>query len=164
MLIERFLKGLPMKFRLLIGTSLLALALGVGGCVSDGQPALFPNPDPNLRKSSAQLAADAAKRAYEADAPKGGQAAARAQYELMDHRFDIVNLSDADWDNVEVWVNQKYVVFVPRMQKNEDKRLDFEMFFDRDGHHFSTEGGKTPVQSLELYRDGKLFTVPATLQ
>jgi hypothetical protein len=152
-----------MKMRMLIGLSLLCLIFSAAGCVSDGRPALFPNPDPNLRKSSAQLAADAAKRSYEADAPKGGQAAARAQYELMDHRIDLVNLSDADWDNVEVWLNHSYVVFVLKMEKNADKRLDFEMFFDRDGHHFSTVGGKTPVESLEIYRDGKMFTVPTTL-
>ncbi|MDP9173400.1 MAG: hypothetical protein M3O30_05985 [Planctomycetota bacterium] len=148
---------------MLISATLFCLALG-SGCVSDGQPALFPNPDPNLRKTSAELAADAAKRAYESDAARGGQAAARAQYELMDHRFDLVNLSDMDWANVEVWINQKFVVFVPEMQKGVDKRLDFEMFFDKDGHHFATDGGKNPVQNLEIYRDGKIFTVPATLE
>jgi hypothetical protein len=138
------------------------VAAGIIGCSTDGHPSFLPNPDPALRKTSAELASDAAKRNYEADAPRGGQAAARAEFELMAHRFDVVNLSDTDWNDVEVWVNQQYVILVPAMPKEQDKKLDFEMFYDRDGHHFDTQGGKNPIKTLEIYRDGKLFTVPAT--
>jgi hypothetical protein len=138
-----------------------AIAAGVIGCSTDGRPSFLPNPDTNLRKTSAELAADAAKRTYEADAPRGGQAQARASFELMSHRFDLVNLDDTDWTNVEVWVNQQYVVFVPVMQTEKDKKLNFEMFYDRDGHHFDTQGGKNPIKTLEICKDGKIFTVPA---
>jgi hypothetical protein len=139
----------------LLGAALLC------GCASDGKPSTLPNPDPNLRKTSAELAADAAKRGYEASAPKGGEAIARAQYELMSEQFDVVNLSDTDWTNVELWVNQNYVLFIPAMQRNSDKRVDFQMLFDRDGHHFDTQGGKNPISTLEVFRDGKIYTVPA---
>ena len=81
----------------------------------------------------------------------------------MSGNFFFVNLSDADWSGVEVWINQKYVLLVPSMPRNIAERLDFTMFFDHDGHHFDTQGGKNPLQSLEIYRDGKMFTVPATL-
>lgn len=154
-----------MNHRMLLGAMLaLALILGAAGCASDGKPSFLPNPDPNLHKTSAELAADAAKRNYEASAPRGGLADARAQYELMSRRVDIVNLADADWDHVEVWINQNYVVFVPIMQKQEDKKLDFEMFFDRDGHHFDTDGGKNPIKTVEIFREGKMYTVRTNME
>ncbi len=140
-----------------------ATALALAGCSSDGAPSLFPNPDANLHKNSAEFAADAAKRNYESDAPRGGAAEARAQYELSHRRIDLVNLSKEDWSNVEVWVNQKYVVFVPEMQADIDKKLDFEMFYDQDGHHFDTQGGKNPLQTLEICKDGTLYSVKAVL-
>jgi hypothetical protein len=149
-----------------IGGTVLAAAIvaGISGCSTDGAPSLLPNPDASLRKSSAELAADAAKREYENQAPRAGSADARAQYELMQRRLDLVNLSKGDWSNVEVWVNQKYVLFIPRMQQGVDKKLDFEMFYDRDGHHFDTQNGKRPFQSLEICLDGKLYSVTATME
>jgi hypothetical protein len=147
------------------GTMLAAaMALGLAGCSTDGAPTLFPNPDANLHKNSAEFAADAAKRNYESDAPHAGNAEARAQYELTQRRVDLVNLSQDDWSNVEVWVNQKYVVFIPAMQKDVDKKLDFEMFYDRDGHHFDTQGGKNPLQSIEICMDGKVYSVKAVME
>jgi hypothetical protein len=153
-----------MKSKINLGCCLIALTLTalLCGCASDGKPAILPNEDKNLNKTSAEFAADAAKRNYEADAPQGGAATARAEYELMDRYFNIINLSDTNWTDVEVWVNHAYVVFLPQMQKNVDKRLDFGMFFDRQGHHFDTNGGKNPITSLEVYRDGKMYTVKAT--
>jgi hypothetical protein len=136
----------------------------VWGCVGEGESAPLPNSDPQLRKTSAQRAADAARRNYENDAARGGQASARAQYNLMSRNFDFVNLSDEDWPRVEVWVNQKYVLFVPIMEAGKTKRLDFEAFYDQNGHHFDTEDGKNPLQTLEIYHDGKIFTVPAVLE
>lgn len=142
----------------------LALAAGAALVGCDGEPALIPNSDVSLRKSSAMFAADAAKRHYPADAPRGGEAAARADYEPMIKQIDVVNLSDTDWEGVEVWLNGKYVVFLPKMEKEMNKIVNYQMFFDSDGHHFDSDNGKNPVQKLELVRDGKLYTVPLQLQ
>jgi hypothetical protein len=140
------------------------LSAGIWGCVGDGEPTLLPNADPALRKNALQLTSDAARRSYEASAPRGTDPQARAQYNLMSGNFELVNLSGQDWTNVEVWVNQTYVLFVPKMEMNVAKRLDFNMFYDQHAHHFATEDGKTPLQSLEIYHDGTLYTVPATME
>src|SRR5580704_4487169 len=87
--------------------------LSLPGCMGDGTPTLLPNSDSNLRHSSTEFAADAAKRNYEANAPKGDTAVARAEYNLSERQFDVANLSSQDLKNVEFWVNQKYVVNVP---------------------------------------------------
>ncbi|HEX4055962.1 MAG TPA: hypothetical protein VHX86_16990 [Tepidisphaeraceae bacterium] len=144
---------------------LLAMAISLtAGCTGDGRPTILPNSDPALRKTSAELAADSAKRAYEYNAPKAQQQIARAQYNVMDRWFDVANLSDADWKNVEVWVNQKYVVNVPDFTKYSGERLNFELFYDQDGHHFETDRGANPVQTLQIYHDGKMYDVVATLE
>lgn len=82
----------------------------------------------------------------------------------MDRWFDVANLSDSDWQNVEVWVNQKYVVDVPDFNKFSGERLNFELFYDQDGHHFETDRGANPVRSLQIYHDGKMYDVVATLE
>src|SRR5688572_25257157 len=89
--------------------TMLALAMlmlaAMAGC--EGRPTIFPNPDPTLRKSSTELAADAAKRQYPADAPRVKQTNARAQVAYTLNRLEVLNFSGADWDGVEVWVNRK---------------------------------------------------------
>ena len=123
-----------------------------------------PTPIPRLRKSSTELAADAAKRSYEIDAPKAGAAIARAQYNVMERQFEVANLSNSDWQNIEVWVNQRYVVCVPQFDRNTGKTLNFELFYDAQGHHFETDHGNNPVRSLQIYQGGKMYDVVATLQ
>jgi hypothetical protein len=134
------------------------------GCMGDGQPTLLPNADANLRKTSTQFAADAAKRSYEADAPKAGVPLARAEYNLTERQFDVANLTSMDLKNVEFWVNQKYVVNIPEFAPNSGKTLNFELFYDSDGHHFATDHGNNPIRSLQMYQDGKMYDVVATLQ
>ena len=54
-------KDLAMKMQdAIVLWALSVLALGLGGCA--GRTSLFPNSDTNLRKTSAEFAADAAKR------------------------------------------------------------------------------------------------------
>src|SRR5215217_3536484 len=111
------------SFLLMIAVAVLA------GC--SGRPSLIPNADQSLRKPSSQFAADAAKRhPYKTDAPRGGEAVARAQVGYTLNQLDVVNLSQEPWTDVEIWVNQKYVVFVPRMEPNKLKTLNFQMLFD----------------------------------
>jgi hypothetical protein len=132
----------------------------LAGC---NNPTLLPNSDPNLRKTSTQFAADAARRhPYKYDAPSGGEALATARYNLTYNTIQILNYSDEDWTDVELWVNQCHVVYIPRLQKGEAgaKLIPFTMLFDDSGNSFSTDNGKNPIKSVTLYRKGKMYTVP----
>jgi hypothetical protein len=140
--------------------------LGAGmtfGCA--GRPALLPSTDPNLRKTMTEFAADAAKRhPYKSDAPRGGEALARASIEYTFKTFQILNYSDTDWQDVEIWVNQNYVVFVPAIPhgKEGSKLIEFSMLFDEKGNYFKTDGGKVHIDQLEVLRDGKMYTIKTT--
>jgi hypothetical protein len=151
--------GLTLTLLSLIGSVALftAAALSVVGC--NGQPSLLPNSDTSLRKESTAFAADAARRQYPAQAPRVANAPFRAEVGYMLKQFDVANIGTNDWNNVEVWVNRKYVVFVPKYEAKTDKTLNFQMFFDADGNHFDTNGGANPVKSLELCYDGKIYPV-----
>ncbi len=138
---------------------LLAL---VSGCTN--RPTLMPNPDPTLNKTSSQFAADAVSRfPYKSDTPSGGEAVARAQVGYSFNQVEIINLSDQTWNNVEIWVNQKYVVLVPRMEPKVLKRIPFEILFDDKGNHFPTDNSKVLVQTINMLRDGKMYTIPTQL-
>jgi hypothetical protein len=134
----------------------------IGGCA--GRAELLPNPDPTLRKTAAQFAADAAIRhPYKSDAPRGGEAMARAQVGYSLNRVELVNLSDTEWNDVEVWVNQSYVVFLTRMEPGRLKRLPFQMLYNERGQHFPLNNRKVLVERVELYRDGRMYNVPLQL-
>jgi hypothetical protein len=147
--------------------TLLAMILLASGCA--GRAALIPNKDPTLRKTSAQFAADAAKRNYPAAAPRGGEAAARAEVDYTLKELRVGNLSPEDWINVEIWVNQKYVVFLPSFphaNKGEGYRhLNFQLLYDNQGNYFPTSyvGNSMRIDKVELFRDGKLYDVPVRL-
>jgi hypothetical protein len=133
----------------------------ITGC--SGRPSLFPNPDPQLRKSSAEFAADSAKRfPYHADAPRS-KMTSRAQVGYTANALEVVNLSGEDWHNVEIWVNRQYVVFVPYWKDHELKRLHFQMIFDDKGHYFPIDNLKTRVEQVEAFIDGKMYDIPTKL-
>jgi hypothetical protein len=146
--------------------AIFVMAFGTfAGCA--GRASLLPNSDPALRKTSTAFAVDAASRfPYKADAPSGGAAIARAEIGYMLKRIDLVNNSADTWTNVEVWLNEKYVVFIPTMKPHDLKELPFQMFFDNQGNYFPRENS-TPsealVKEIELYMGGKLYTVPLQL-
>jgi hypothetical protein len=145
----------------LILTSSLFIA-GIAGCA--GRTSFVPNIDPRLRKSSTEFAAEAVKHfPYPANAPRGGDAQARAVIGYMLDRIDIENLSDEDWSDVDVWVNQQYVVHVPVMEKNLLKRLDFQMIYNDAGQYFPTDNSKTLVNKVEILRGGKMYDVKPQL-
>ena len=141
----------------------MVFAGGLAGC--DGRPALIPNKDSSLQKSSVKFAADAAKRTYEADAPSGGEAAARVEVNYTLKEIELGNLSAEDWTNVEVWVNKKYVVFMPLLPKQNKgdgyRHLNFEMFYDNQGDHLPTGlfSTKTRIETVQVFRDGKMYDV-----
>lgn len=131
------------------------------GC--EGRPTLFPNSDPALRKTSTEFAADAAKRfPYPIDAAKAGAAPARAEIDVMMAQLQILNSGDDDWKDIDVWVNQSYVCHVPLIPKGKQKveTISFAMLYNAKGDYFSTEGGKNPVNRIEVLRDGKLYNIP----
>jgi hypothetical protein len=139
------------------------MAVGVvAGC--SGRTSLFPNSDKNLRKTPAEFAADAAKRTYPASAPRGGDAQAQA---AIDHgvlnRIDVSNLSDETWNNVELWVNEKYVVVIPEWPGKRLEQINFQMLFDRDGKAFPIDNKNIRANKVEIFRNGKLYNVPSRL-
>jgi hypothetical protein len=138
---------------------IVAMAVGMtGGC--SGRTTMFRNSDPALRKSPAQHAADAVKLfPYKADAPRGGEAVARAHVGYSLDRVEIVNLSEQDWNDVEVWVNEGYAILIPTMKRHELKILDFRMLYNDKGTYFPTDNRKVLVNKVEIYRDGKMFDV-----
>lgn len=145
-------------------TLLFAAALAtLAGCA--GRPSLIPNSDPALRKTSAQFASDAAKRQpFNASLPSGGTAKGRAQVGYGRDVIELVNLGTEDWQNVELWANRKYVVFIPRVRAGADRvtKIDFQMMFD-DKHHSFPVNNATPermLRQLEIVRDGMVYTVP----
>jgi hypothetical protein len=144
---------------LLLGATLLTI---FAGCA--GRPQILPNQDKALRKTSAEFAADAAKRhPFKADAPSGGVIAARAQVGYMADVLDVANLSDTDWNNVEVWVNKAYVVHIPLMEKQKLKHLTFQMLFNDSGQSFPINNQTVRIESVQLYMDGKMFDVTTKL-
>lgn len=140
------------------------LGIILTGCM--GRPSLLPNADKTLRKTSAQFAADAAKRhPYKTDAPRGGEITGRAQVNYVLDQLEVVNLSDNDWQNPEIWVNKKYVVFVPIVEKGapRTKVLPFRMIFDDSGNSFPTDNSQIRIDTVEVYMDGKMFDVKTKL-
>jgi hypothetical protein len=141
-------------FRYWLGALIGVAAIGCEGTVS-----LLPATDSSLRKTPAAFAADAAKRQYESDAKKVPDTEFRADYALILRQIDLANISAQDWDNVEIWINGTYVVYVPHFEKKTDKTLYFTMFYDRNGRHFDTNFGQNPIKSLEVFRSGAMFSV-----
>ncbi|HZL33972.1 MAG TPA: hypothetical protein VFC78_01600 [Tepidisphaeraceae bacterium] len=146
---------------------LIAGLLGLGvlaGCAQ--RPSLFPNSDKSLNRKSAQFAADAARRhPYKSNAPRGPEAQGLADYNLMSGRIQILNASDQDWKDVEVWVNHDYVCWLPIIEKGKArvKTINFKMLYDANGNHFRTNGGKNPLETVEVYCDGKMHNLPTKL-
>jgi len=117
-----------------------------------------------LRKPSTAFAADSAKRfPYKLDAPRAGSAKARAQVGYALDVLEVVNLSEEDLANVELWVNQEYCVFLPRMEKNRLKKLTFQMLFNEKGYSFPTDNKLLRINKLEMFWDGKMYDVKLQL-
>jgi hypothetical protein len=106
---------------------------------------LLPNSDKSLRRTPAQFASEAAKRTYQVDLPDGGTARARAEVAYDLNTIQILNDSEEDWTDVEIWVNRKYVVHVPRIEagRKRVKSLTFLMLYDDQGNPFP-EGQPPP--------------------
>jgi hypothetical protein len=162
----RFMARTWHRARLAIAVVAMAALVGLGGC--GARLPLLPNSDPALRKKPADFAADAALRhPFKDDAPSGGEAKGRADVDYSNGFVEVVNLSDEDWNDVEFWINRRYVVFVPKLEKNGPKvtTLNFWMFYDEKGNAFHTTNGPdaTRITQLEMYRAGKMYTLKLQL-
>ena len=139
----------------------------LGGC--DSRVSFLTNSNPSLRKSPADFATDAANRhPFKEDVASGGEAKGRAMVDYGSDTLEIVNLSDEDWNNVEIWVNRKFVVFIPQIGKNAPKTttLSFQMLYDGAGNSFPTNNmleETNRIHQLEMLRDGKLYTLKTQL-
>jgi len=149
--------------KIVVAGGLLACGLLVG---CQGRPTLFPNSDPGMNRTSTEFAADAAKRfPYPGEIAKGGEAAGRAEVDVMLNQIQILNSSDDDWKDIDVWVNQSHVCHVPLIPKGKQKveTIAFAMMYNAQGNYFSTQNGKNPLNRVEIFREGKLYTVPVRL-
>ena len=135
----------------------------MSGCTT--RPSFIRNADPDLRKSKAEFAADAAKRQYESTTPRGGAANGGAVIDYGIHQISLVNSSSQDWDNVEIWLNRQYVILIPKIPANAARAeiVAFDMIFNSKGTSFPTDSQTTPITSVEMYKDGKIFTLMTQL-
>lgn len=138
----------------------------LGGCSNQG--AMVPNSDPALRKKTNEFVADAANRhPYQPDAPRGGQLQGRAQVNYSADTIEIMNFSNEDWAGVDLWVNELYVVHLPRVEKGapRTKRIDFNMLYDARGQQFPTDNlsADNHVKKVEVLRDGNLYDLKVSL-
>lgn len=140
----------------------ILLAAAGAGCTQRSSP-LLAN-DKALRRPSVELAAESVKRfPFKADAPRGGEAVARAQVGYSLNVLEIANRSDENWTNVEIWVNKSYVVFLPAFEPGKLKRIPFSAIFNDAGQHFPLNNRNDLIKVVELYRDGKMYDVPLQL-
>jgi hypothetical protein len=138
-------------------------ALAGGGCA--GRVAILPNSDKALNRTPAQFAAEAAKHSYPTDMADGGKADARAQVAYEVDQINLLNLSAEDWTDLEIWVNHKYFLHLPRLEagKKRVKTITFLMLYDDQGAPFPSNNMKQKIDSLEMVRDGKKYTIPLVL-
>lgn len=136
----------------------------LAGC--EGRPGIIPNSDPALNKTSTQFAADAARRfPYPSSASRSKTADGRAEIDLMLTRLQILNSSDEDWTNIDIWLNQSYVCHIPSIPKGKLKveTIQFQMLYNVNGDFFDTQDGKNPVNMVEMFRDGKMSQIPIVM-
>ena len=145
----------------LSAVSVVCLSLLVG---CQGRGALIPPSDPDLKKTAAEFAADSAKHSYPENAPRGGdlQALASIDYGVF-NRIEIMNLSDEDLPDLEVWANEKYYFHVTKWPKRSLKKINFATLYDRDGRPFPMDNNKRRISKIEVLKDGKLYNVPTKL-
>ena len=140
-----------------ITLALLTACLALAGCT---QPTIFANPDPNLRKSNSQFRDDASARfPYKMEAPRIAEPKVRATVGYSLNRLELVNFSGQDWEDVEIWVNRQYVCYIPVLEDRKLKEIHFPMLYDGAGNRFPKNNSQVRVETVELYRDGKMHSI-----
>lgn len=146
----------------LLATLVGSAALLMVGCTK--KPTLFPNPDPSLRKTTAEFRSDAAQRfPYKADVPHRADPQVRGQIRYSLNRLEILNFTGQELSDVEVWVNRKYVCYVPKMQDRKLKEVQFSMLLDEQGQSFPTDNRAIRVETVEIFRNGAMHQITCRL-
>ena len=146
--------------RIVLCAALLVLFLALSGC---SKP-LLPTSDPDLKKNYMELASDAAKRAYPSGAPRGGEAVARANIDHgMMNQIKVINLSDQDWSDVDLWANERYVIHLSHWTKGQLRKIGFKQLFDTSGKSFPIDNKSARIEKVEIFHDGKLYEVTTAL-
>ena len=68
-----------------------------------------------------------------------------------------MNLGDTDLTNVEVWVNEHYVVLLGSLPVKRQRGVNFAVLYDKAGQRSPSSGNW--VNKVELYYDGQLHPV-----
>src|ERR1700722_20961280 len=155
------------SFALCLCSSVVAVGLFLfaSGCTSRPSFVRSANADPARRKSNAEFAQDASLPQYESNASPAGAANGGAVIDYGFHYLSLVNSSNQDWINVEIWVNQKYVIMIPKISANaaQAEIVSFDMIYDSHGASFPTDSAKTPITSVEVFDSGKMFSLMTQL-
>ncbi len=145
--------------RAILALSLFTTTL-LAGCVDNA--VLIPSSDTSLNKTAATFATDAkACFPYPVEAQRGKDLDIRAEVGYMWNVINLVNYAGQDWENVELWVNKQYVLPLAHLESGKTKRISFKMLYDNEGSYFPLGG--TMIKSLELKKDGMMFTVPTQI-
>jgi hypothetical protein len=138
-----------------------SLGLVAMGCAD--RATIFPSSDPQLNRPSEEFRILASERfPYPSDLPRGGileDARAELGYEL--NQITLSNFSNETWEDAELWINEGYVVLLPRVEPGRLMRVSFKMLFNDAGRHFPLNGQR--IDSVELKLHGKVYSVPRQL-
>lgn len=145
------------------GVVILGLSLAlIGGC--HRQATVFPNSDPALNRKPKDFSADAANRhPFKADLPNAGPADGIARLDYTLETIQLANLSSEAWEDIEVWINGKYVVYVPKIEAGRLRTLSFKMFYDGRGNTIparTIDAAQPRIQSVKILRNGAIYDVP----
>ncbi len=147
-------------YRAFIALSIVAGSM-VLGC-QNSNAVLIPSSDSSLNKTASTFASEAkAYFPYPKEAARGTDIDARAEIGYMWNVINLVNYSGEDWENVEVWINKQYVLPIAKMESGKTKRVSFKLFYNEAGTYFPLGG--TMINSLEIKRDGSMYTVPCQI-
>lgn len=81
----------------------------------------------------------------------------------MAKTVDVANLSTEDWENIEVWVNKEFVVFLPKIEQGTLRSIPFDAMFNRQGQHLPKDSRTFVVETVEVFMGGKLYDVKVTV-
>lgn len=142
-----------------VARPLICCLVAVAGCKN---ATMFPSTDGTLNKPAAEFAADAQSRfPYPSSLANAGPIRGLAEVGYDANVINLANYSGEPWADVELWVNRSYVLHLSGVETNKAKLLPFKLFYDASGQHLPEQG--VYVTTLELKRDGVLYTVPTQI-
>lgn len=147
------MKDVFVKSRLFVVAG-VAVGVVVAGCASGNG---LPSTDKDLRRSSRTLAKEAGERSYPADAERGENAPIVGEIDYQLDVINLINLGDADWIDVVVWVNGQYSAPMASLPAHQQRGANFGRLYDSKGAKAPSKG--TWVQVVEIFYGGKLYTI-----